>query len=95
MISNAMEPDHLILMGFVEMEAGLLNFLCNPRHVGHAPWHHDVVRLLQMRMNFAQEMLVAFREQVIKKLFLKTGRGGSIAPIATGFRRSNLLNERA
>ncbi len=46
--SKAPEPDDHIFLRVVQAEAGFLNFLCDPGHVGHPPRDHDVVRLRQM-----------------------------------------------
>jgi hypothetical protein len=67
LFSKAMESDHGVFLGFIQLEAGFLDFPGNPRHVGHPPRHHDVVRLRKLGLDFFQEMLVPLREEILKE----------------------------
>ncbi len=73
-----MEADDLKFARFSETEAGLLDFAGKLRHVGRAPWDDEVVGLGQARLDFVQEMAIAFAEQVVKELVLNLGRRGAL-----------------
>jgi hypothetical protein len=73
-IASGMESDRHNFPGFVQVEARLLNFSGDSRHVGRSPGHDDVVRLRKPGMDFFQEMPIALPEEIIKELLLKMGR---------------------
>src|SRR5437667_9036216 len=59
------ESDRYIFPSCAQTKAGLLNFSCHLRHVGHSPRHDNDLRLLKPGMDFLQEVPVAFPEEVI------------------------------
>ena len=54
-----------------EVEARLLDFPGNSGHMHCSPRHHNDVRVLKFRLNFAQEVFVALHENVPDKLILQ------------------------
>src|SRR6266404_1176166 len=68
------KADHNIFTGFAQTKAGLLNFLANFWHVSHSPRHNHELRLRKSRMNLFQKMPIAFPEDIIEELLLKTWR---------------------
>src|SRR5882724_4748788 len=72
--SKEAEADGDKLLGFIQVESGLLDFFGDARHVRCSPRNDEVVRRGQPGVRLGHDMLVAFGQQIIPELFLKMWR---------------------